>query len=158
VLLGPEEERELCTFIAGFFNASKDHLYVVTKQTHAARHRKVSVKAATMKWEPVLLSLLDSDGLIGQLIRPFEPHQLHVALEWVCKRRINMVERFKTHSFEQKIERGDPRFTWCVNCIHVFLLSNLTARIGQYTGSGIGWARTGGEDLCSMTLTDLLGA
>ena len=81
MLLGPEEETELCTFIAGFFNASKDHLYVVTKQAHAARHRKMSVKPATMKWEAVLLSLLDPDGLIGQLIRPFEPHQLHVALE-----------------------------------------------------------------------------
>jgi hypothetical protein len=38
---------------------------------------------------------------------------------------MDVVERFKTHSFEQKIERGDSRVTRCVDCIYIFLLSNL---------------------------------
>lgn len=69
-----------------------------------------------------------------------------------------MVERSNTHSFEQKIDRRDSRVPWCVNYIYIFLLSNLMARIDQYTGSDIGLMKTGSEEMSSMTLTDLLGA
>ena len=60
---------------------------------------------------------------------------------------MDVVERFKTHSFEQKIDRGDCRFTRCVDCIYIFLLGNLMNQIGQDTGSGIGLARFG-ENIC----------
>lgn len=50
-----------------------------------------------------------------------------------------MVEKdLKTHSFEQKIECSDALVTRCVDCIYIFLMSNLMDRVGQKTGSRIG--------------------
>lgn len=61
---------------------------------------------------------------------------------------MGVVGRFKTHSFEKKIDRVGSRFARCVDCIYIFLLGNLMDRIGQDKGSGIRLARIG-ENVCA---------
>jgi len=65
---------------------------------------KGSIKYCHKGRGTVLLGFLNSTCLICQLIIcSFESHQLHVTLEYVFERRMDMLEKFRTHSFEQPL-------------------------------------------------------
>jgi len=55
---------------------------------------------------------------------------------------MDVSEKFETHSFEQKIECGHSRVPRCVDCVHIFLVSDLIDKIDQDTGLGIELVRT----------------